>query len=97
MSTDGNRIRKLTAGRQVARNVLVIRSDSLKMLSAAFVRIEHGNSLAILTANHLNGSDLIRIPRNEYETIGPVVRRINNSRHHEIYIRPFLFHLVDLN
>ena len=86
VGADGDLIRQLAFGRQIARNVLVIRSYTLKMLSAAFMGIEHGNRLAILATNHLNGSNLIRIPRNEHEAIGPVIRRINDSRDRKIDI-----------
>ena len=94
---DGDFLGKLALGRQVSRDVLVIRSDALKMFSATFVGIKHSDRLAILAANRLDGSDLIRIPSNKHEAIGAVVRRIDDSRDREIDIGPLLLHLVDLD
>ena len=58
VGADRDLIRQLTSGKQVARNVLVIRSRPVELLADCMLRIENDDALLELMTHGLECTDL---------------------------------------
>ena len=89
VGADGDLIRQLAFGRQVSRDVLVIRSRSLQVLAQTRMRIENQNAFPKfiakrLIAKRLNRTNLIRISRNQDKTLRVCANGIKDEEGSEL-------------
>lgn len=90
----GNGVGQLASPGQVSGDVAIVRGRTFEMFAFTDVRIKHNDLFLELIADGFNRTDLIRIARNDGETVGLVHCRIRNERDGEVHIGSFFFEFV---
>ena len=90
----GTGVGQLASRGQASGDVAIVRGGTFEVLAFTDVRIKHDDLFLELVADGFNRTDLIRIARNDGETVGLVHCRIRDERDGEVHIGPFFLEFV---
>ena len=93
---DGNHFGQLALRREIAGNVRVVGSRSLKMVGHGFAWIEYKHRFPKFAAERLNRPCLIGISGYQYKAFGIGVHGIDKGGNGKVYVRTFLLKLNDM-
>ena len=96
MRSDGNNFRQLALRREIAWNVRVVGSRSLKMVGHGFAWIEYKHRFPKFAAERLNRPSLIGIAGYQNKAFGIGAHGIDKGGNSKVYVRTFLLKLNDM-